>query len=70
MLYRETSGLETGHEAVLSLQQQSVTVAQSIRVRDYNPLRSWEPIEAQVNLARDDKTTYGQSYTWGSSAAA
>ncbi|WP_244256263.1 type VI secretion system Vgr family protein [Caballeronia zhejiangensis] len=66
VLYRETSGLETGHEAVLSLQQQSVTVAQSIRVRDYNPLRSWEPIEAQVNLARDDKTTYGQSYTWGS----
>ncbi|EKS67893.1 MULTISPECIES: type VI secretion system Vgr family protein [Caballeronia] len=43
-----------------------MTVAQSIRVRDYNPLRSWEPIEAQVNLARDDKTTYGQSYTWGS----
>ncbi|MBC8641523.1 type VI secretion system tip protein VgrG [Caballeronia sp. EK] len=65
-MVRETSGLETGNEAILSLQTHSVTVAQSVRVRNYNPSKSWEPFESEVNLARDDKTTYGQSYTWGS----
>ncbi|SAL19647.1 type VI secretion system Vgr family protein [Caballeronia concitans] len=66
VLVRETSGLETGNEAILSLQTHSVAFAQSVRVRNYNPAKSWEPFEAQVNLAHDDKTTYGQTYTWGS----
>ena len=63
--YRETSGLESGHEAVIALQTHSETIPESVRVADYNPDNAWERFEAEANVARDDKTTWGQTYVFG-----
>ena len=64
--YRETAGLESGQETVFSLQTHSETVPASYRVADYHPADAWERFKEEANIARDDKTTYGQPYVYGS----
>ena len=63
--YRETSGLTTDAVAVLSLQTHVHAVPQSFLVADYNPDQAWMRFKAEVNVARNDTTTYGQSYVYG-----
>ncbi|WP_063825926.1 type VI secretion system Vgr family protein [Paraburkholderia caribensis] len=63
--YRETSGLEAGVEALFSLRTAARTVAQSVTVADYNPDQAFERFKAEANVSRDDKTTYGPQYIWG-----
>jgi type VI secretion system secreted protein VgrG len=63
--YREISGLDTGTESVYELEAHSESIPASIRVADYNPASAWERFDADINLAREDKTTYGESYTYG-----
>ncbi|SAL70675.1 Rhs element Vgr protein [Caballeronia arvi] len=63
--YREISGLDTGTESVYELEAHSESIPASTRVADYNPASAWERFSADTNLARDDKTTYGESYTYG-----
>ncbi|AIY41473.1 VgrG protein [Collimonas arenae] len=61
------AGLESvGSEAVRSLETHAKQIPQSYIVRDYNRLAAPAPIETEVNLARNDKTTFGQSYAFGS----
>ena len=64
--YRETAGLESGQETVFSLQTRSQTVPASYRVADYHPSNAWERFKEDANIARADKTTYGQPYVYGS----
>ena len=64
--YRENAGLESGQESVFSLQTQSQTVPASYRVADYHPADAWERFKEDANIARADKTTYGQPYVYGS----
>ncbi len=63
--YRETAGLEAGIEAVSDIQVHARTVPESVLVADYNPDQAWEPIKGEANVARKDKTTYGQQYIYG-----
>ena len=63
--YREASGLETGHEAVLSLESLSETIPQSVKVADYNPDKAYDRFNAEVNIVRDDPTTWGRHYVFG-----
>jgi type VI secretion system secreted protein VgrG len=63
--YRETAGLESGIEAVSDLKTHTRTVPESYRVADYNPEQAYERFAADANLARKDKTTYGQPYVYG-----
>ncbi|WP_454762508.1 type VI secretion system Vgr family protein [Cupriavidus campinensis] len=63
--YRETAGLEAGLEAVFELRTNTKTVPESFLVADYNPDLAWEPIQGEANVARKDKTTYGQPYVFG-----
>lgn len=63
--YRETSGLESGHEAVIALQTHSETIPASVRVADYNPDDASGRFDAEVNVAREDETTWGQTYIFG-----
>ncbi|WP_454766946.1 type VI secretion system Vgr family protein [Cupriavidus campinensis] len=63
--YRETAGLESGVEAVFELRTNTKTVPESFLVADYNPDLAWEPIQGEANVARKDKTTYGQPYVFG-----
>ncbi|MHA7683301.1 type VI secretion system Vgr family protein [Cupriavidus sp. PET2-C1] len=63
--YRETAGLEAGIEAVSDIQVHAKTVPESVLVADYNPDQAWEPIKGEANVARKDKTTYGQQYIYG-----
>lgn len=64
--YREASGLEAGHEAVLALESHSETIPQTIKVADYNPEKAYDRFKAEANVARDDPTTWGQCYIYGS----
>ncbi|WP_197034956.1 type VI secretion system Vgr family protein [Herbaspirillum sp. RV1423] len=64
--YRETAGLEANTETVFSLQTQSQTVPASYLVADYHPNAAWERFKEEANIARADKTTYGQPYVYGS----
>ncbi len=64
--YRETAGLEANTETVFSLQTQSQAVPASYRVADYHPADAWERFKEEANIARADKTTYGQAYVYGS----
>ena len=59
--YREASGLESGHEAVLSLESLSETIPRSIKVADYNPEKADDRFNAEATIARDDPTTWGAS---------
>ncbi|MGO4764119.1 type VI secretion system Vgr family protein [Cupriavidus sp. 2KB_3] len=63
--YRETAGLEAGVEAVFSIRTNARTVPESFLVADYNPDLAWEPLKGEANIARKDKTTYGQPYVFG-----
>jgi type VI secretion system secreted protein VgrG len=63
--YRETAGLESGTEAVFDLKTHAQTVPESFVVADYNPDQSYERFKAEANIARKDKTTYGQPYVYG-----
>lgn len=63
--YRETAGLEAGIESVSDIQVHARTVPESVLVADYNPDQAWEPIKGEANVARKDKTTYGQQYIYG-----
>ncbi|AXK61702.1 type VI secretion system Vgr family protein [Burkholderia sp. IDO3] len=63
--YREASGLESGHEAVLSLESSSETIPRSIKVADYNADNAQGRFDAEANIARDDPTTWGASYVYG-----
>ncbi|WP_211450955.1 type VI secretion system Vgr family protein [Collimonas antrihumi] len=60
------AGLESvGAEAVQALETHTTGISESIVVRDYNRLAAPATIETEINLARNDKGTYGQSYSWG-----
>ncbi|CAG9173562.1 hypothetical protein LMG23992_02486 [Cupriavidus laharis] len=63
--YRETAGLEAGIEAVFALQTRSKTVPESFLAADYNPDNAYERFKAEANIARKDRTTYGQPYVYG-----
>ncbi|AIF47073.1 type VI secretion system Vgr family protein [Dyella japonica] len=63
--YRESAGLETNRDAILSLATATYTVPQSVLVADYNPRQAWERFKADANLASKDPTTYGQPYVYG-----
>ncbi|WP_211452715.1 type VI secretion system Vgr family protein [Collimonas antrihumi] len=60
------AGLESvGAEAVQALETHTTSIPESIIVRDYNRLAAPATVETEINLARNDKGTYGQSYSWG-----
>jgi len=72
--YREASGLEPPKAAVYgaprvewvsTLQTHMETVPASFLVADYNPEKAYERYKAEGNVARQDTTTYGQSYVYG-----
>ncbi|CAG9176397.1 hypothetical protein LMG23992_03264 [Cupriavidus laharis] len=63
--YRETAGLEAGIEAVFALQTRAKTVPESVLAADYNPDNAYERFKAEANIARKDRTTYGQPYVYG-----
>uniref|UniRef100_UPI00339D4A83 type VI secretion system Vgr family protein n=1 Tax=Cupriavidus necator TaxID=106590 RepID=UPI00339D4A83 len=63
--YRESAGLESGQEAVFSLKVHAKTIPKSFRVADFNPDKAWERPTGETNVARKEKTTYGQSYVYG-----
>ncbi|SAL28926.1 type VI secretion system Vgr family protein [Caballeronia telluris] len=63
--YREMAGLATGEQAVLALKTHSETIPESFLVADYNPDKAYERFKAEANLARQDTTTFGQSYVFG-----
>ncbi len=63
--YRETAGLESGIETVFALQTKAKTVAASILAADRNPAQAYERFQAEANIARKDRTTYGQPYVYG-----
>jgi type VI secretion system secreted protein VgrG len=64
--YREYSGLESsGAESVNSLEMNATTLPASYKVRTFsteNRLTQW--IEASSEIT-EDRTTYGEAYTWG-----
>ncbi|RQZ36239.1 type VI secretion system Vgr family protein [Burkholderia sp. Bp9016] len=64
--YRPHSGLETGGvESVSALEMRARTLPSAYAVRTFNTEAAIsEPIEA-VSPIRDDRTTYGEAYTWG-----
>jgi len=64
--YHEYSGLESsGAESVNSLKMTATTLPASYKVRTFSTEnRLSEPIEA-VSEIREDRTTYGEAYTWG-----
>lgn len=65
--YRQYSGLEsTGAESVDSLEMDATTIPARYSVRAYNYNAAPDPIDG-TNIIRDDRTTYGETYTWGSS---
>ncbi|WER48138.1 type VI secretion system tip protein VgrG [Cupriavidus sp. WKF15] len=63
--YRETAGLESGQETVFSIKTHARTIPESFRVADFNPDKAWERPTGEANVARKEKTTYGQSYVYG-----
>jgi type VI secretion system secreted protein VgrG len=65
VLYRETTGMESGVEAVFTMQMHAETVPESFLVADYSPEHAYERLKAEGNVARKDTTTYGQPYVYG-----
>ncbi len=63
--YQETAGLEAGVEAVFAIKTRARTVPASFLAADYNPDQAYERCKADGNVARKDKTTYGQPYVYG-----
>ena len=64
--FRQHSGLETGGiESVQSLEMRANTQPQSYAVRTWSPEnRVGGPVEADGSI-NNDRTTYGEVYTWG-----
>ncbi|RQS21257.1 type VI secretion system Vgr family protein [Burkholderia sp. Bp8998] len=64
--YRPHSGLEaSGVESVRALEMRATTLPAAYVVRTFNTETAIsDPIEA-VSPIRDDRTTYGEAYTWG-----
>ncbi|WP_244106487.1 type VI secretion system Vgr family protein [Burkholderia anthina] len=64
--YRPHSGLEAGDvESVGSLEMHARTLPAAYAVRTFNTEAAIsDPIEA-VSAIRDDRTTYGEAYSWG-----
>ncbi|WP_175730726.1 type VI secretion system Vgr family protein [Burkholderia ambifaria] len=64
--YRPHSGLEAcGIESVSALEMHAKTLPAAYAVRTFNTETAIsDPIEA-VSPVRDDRTTYGEAYTWG-----
>jgi type VI secretion system secreted protein VgrG len=61
--YRQYSGLESSEAD--SLEMDATTLPTSYKVRTFSTERPLsEPIEA-ASLIREDRTTYGEAYTWG-----
>ncbi len=63
--YQETAGLESGVEAVYAIKTIARTVAESVLTADRNPAQAYERFKAEANIARKDRTTYGQPYVYG-----
>ncbi len=63
--YRETAGLESGQETVFAIQTRAQTVPASFLAADYNPDQAYERFKAGANVARKDRTTYGEPYVYG-----
>jgi len=63
--YRETAGLESGIETVFAIRTVAKTVAASFLAAERNPEQAYERFRAETNIARKDRTTYGQSYVYG-----
>ncbi len=63
--YQETAGLESGVEAVFAIKTIAKTVAESVLAADRNPAQAYERFKAEANIARKDRTTYGQAYVYG-----
>jgi type VI secretion system secreted protein VgrG len=64
--YRSYSGLETtGQESVSQLEMRAKTLPTTYAVRTFSTEAAVsEPIEATSPI-REDRTTYGEAYTWG-----
>jgi type VI secretion system secreted protein VgrG len=63
--YREPAGLNAAAESVYSLVTRTCSVPELVQVAAYNPDRAWERFRDEANTARNDTTTYGQPYIWG-----
>jgi type VI secretion system secreted protein VgrG len=63
--YSEYNGMESnGAESVNTLKMRATTVPERYAVRAYNYRNAPDPIES-TNTIHDDRTTYGETYTWG-----
>jgi type VI secretion system secreted protein VgrG len=63
--YNEYNGFESaGKESVDSLEMRAATIPTQYTVRGYNYRNAPAPIDG-TNIIRDDRTTYGEAYTWG-----
>lgn len=64
--YRPYSGLDAGGiESVSALEMHAKTLPAAYAVRTFNTETAIsDPVEA-VSAVRDDRTTYGEAYTWG-----
>lgn len=63
--YQAYSGLGgTGSESVHTLEMRATTIPARYAVRAYNYRAAPDPIES-TDIIRDDRTTYGEAYTWG-----
>ncbi|APR34945.1 type VI secretion system Vgr family protein [Paraburkholderia sp. SOS3] len=63
--YLEYSGMNSnGAQSVHTLKMHAKTIPTRYAVRAYNYRQAFKPVES-TNLIRDDRTTYGETYTWG-----
>ncbi|CAB4046721.1 hypothetical protein LMG9964_00352 [Paraburkholderia phenoliruptrix] len=64
--YQEPNGLHTAaHESVQSLTMHSTMVSKSYSVRSYSPEQPHNLTISGTKPIEDDKTVYGDAYTWG-----
>lgn len=64
--YQEPNGLHTvGRESVQSLTMKTKTVPTKFTVRSYSPEQPNNLRMDGTKAIRDDRTTYGEAYTWG-----
>jgi type VI secretion system secreted protein VgrG len=64
--YQEPNGLHTaGRESVQSLVMKTKTVPAKFSVRSYSPEQPNNLHMDGAKLIRDDRTTYGETYSWG-----
>ncbi|MCG5077533.1 type VI secretion system Vgr family protein [Paraburkholderia tagetis] len=64
--YQEPNGLHTvGRESVQSLTMRTTMVPKTFSVRSYSPEQSHNLTVSGTKPIKDDKTVYGDAYTWG-----